>query len=430
VREVHQRRQGREGRLVRFARQAGSLLCARPNGPAACSTVQEQNHVKRFSIRLILPLIVSVIAVFGVACSSSSPTPESTVAATVNGRKIMSQEVERIIHQQSEGKESQLSSHDLAQARMQVLDQLIQREVLFQRAEQEKLLPTEDEITNAINSKKAEGGMTDEEFARQLKNQNMTMEALREEAKKDLATSKLQDKYAGKITISDREVEDFYTANKASFKNERGVRLAVIIVDPADNSAQGITQNDAKSDVAAKTKIDSIYQQLKGGTTDFATVARSQSEDAQSLLKGGDIGFFSEDGMRQAGLPKELIDLFMGPMAVGGISEPKLLNNKWYIFKLQEKRLTTENLTLESQGVRQQITVELTKQRKDILNSALLEVAMSEAKIVNNLANDILNNPGNLGLRPAGYDPSKAAAATATPAPSASPAASASPAKK
>jgi parvulin-like peptidyl-prolyl isomerase len=386
--------------------------------------------VKRFSIRLILPLIVSVIAVFGVACSSSSSTPESTVAATVNGRKIMSQEVERIIHQQSEGKESQLSSHDLAQGRMQVLDQLIQREVLFQRAEQEKLLPTDDEITNAINTRKQESGTTDEEFDRQLKTQNMTREALREEVKKDLAISKLQDKYAGKITISDREVEDFYTANKASFKNERGARLAVIIVDPADNSAQGISQNDAKGDAAAKTKIDLIYQQLKGGTTDFATVARSQSEDAQSLLKGGDIGFFSEDGMRQAGLPKELIDLFMGPMAVGSISEPKLLNNKWYIFKLQEKRLTTENLTLESQGVRQQITVELTKQRKDILNSALLEVAMSEAKIVNNLANDILNNPGNLGLRPAGYDPLKAAAATATPAPSASPAASASPAKK
>ncbi|HEV8589896.1 MAG TPA: SurA N-terminal domain-containing protein [Pyrinomonadaceae bacterium] len=386
--------------------------------------------MKRFSIRLILPLIVSVIAVFVVACSSSSSGPESTVAATVNGRKIMSQEVERIIHQQSEGKESQLSSHDLAQARMQVLDQLIQREVLFQRAEQEKLLPTDDEITNSINTRKQESGITDEEFDRQLKTQNMTREALREEVKKDLAISKLQDKYAGKITISDREVEDFYTANKGSFKNERGARLAVIIVDPADNSAQGISQNDAKGDVAAKTKIDSIYQQLKGGTTDFATVARSQSEDAQSLLKGGDIGFFSEDGMRQAGLPKELTDLFMGPMAVGSISEPKLLNNKWYIFKLQEKRLTTENLTLESQGVRQQITVELTKQRKEILNSALLEVAMSEAKIVNNLANDILNNPGNLGLRPAGYDPLKAAAATATPAPSASPAASASPAKK
>lgn len=388
--------------------------------------------MKRFSTPFILSIVVSVVAVFGAACSQSGTTPESTVAATVNGKKIMLAEVERIIHQQSQGKESQMSAHDLAQARLTVLDQLIQREVLFQRAEQEKLLPTEDEITNVINKQKQDSGMTDEEFARQLKNTGVTPEALREEGKKDLAISKLQEKYAGKITISDREVEDFYTANKASLVNERGVRLAVIIVDPADNSAQGITQNDARGDAAAKVKIDGIYQMLKGGTTDFATVARAQSEDAQSLLKGGDIGFFSEDGMRQAGLPKELMDLFMGPMAIGGITEPKLLNGKWYIFKLQERRLQTENLTLESQGVRPQITVELTNQRKQILNTALVEVAMTEAKIVNNLAVDILNNPGNLGLRPAGYDPSKAAAANPTPAASASasPAATTSPAKK
>jgi len=202
-------------------------------------------------------------------------------------------------------------------------------------------------------------------------------------------------------------------------------------VDPADNSAQNIS-NDAKGEAAAKAKIDGIYAQLKSGTSDFATVARAQSEDPQSLFKGGDISFFSEDGMRQAGFPKELIDLFMGPMAVGGVSEPKLLNNKWYIFKLQEKRLQTENLTLESPNVRQQITVELTEQRKKILEASLQLVAMSEAKIVNNLATEILNNPGNLGLRPAGYDPSKAASSpTPTAAASATPAASAtaSPAK-
>jgi peptidyl-prolyl cis-trans isomerase SurA len=385
--------------------------------------------VHRFS-QLSIILALASLTIFGVACSSTSNTPESTVAATVNGKKIMLAEVERIIHQQSQGKESLLSAHDLAQARLQVLESLIQREVMFQRAEQEKLMPTEEEITNAINKQKSESGMTDEEFARQLKAQNMTMEALREDAKKDLAIQKLRDKYAGKITISDREVEDFYMANKPSFVNQRGVRLAVIIVDPADNSAQGIT-NDAKGDGEAKAKADAISQQLKGGTSDFATVARAKSEDTQSLLKGGDIGFFSEDSMRQAGFPKELIDLFMGPMAVGGVTEPKLLNNKWYIFKLQEKRLQTENLTLESQGVRQQITVELTEQRKKILDASLLVVAMNEAKVVNNLATEILNNPGNLGLRPAGYDPSKAAP-TPTPTAAASPtaAATASPAKK
>jgi parvulin-like peptidyl-prolyl isomerase len=388
--------------------------------------------VHRFSKLLALSTLIGIIVAFGAACSSSTPTPESTVAATVNGRKIMLAEVERIIHQQSQGKESLLSAHDLAQARIQVLDGLIQRDVMYQRAEQEKLLPSEDEITNVINKQKQDSGMTDDEFERQLKVQNMTREALREEAKKDLAIQKLQQKYAGKITISDREVEDFYVANKPRFINQRGVGLAAIIVDPADNSAQGIA-NDAKGEAAAKAKIDTVYQGLKAGTSDFATVARAQSEDAQSLLRGGDIGFASEDGLKQAGMPKDLIDLFMGPMTVGSVTEPKLVGSRWYIFKLTDKRLQTENLTLESQGVRQQITVELTEQRKKILDAALLVVAMSESKIVNNLAGEILNNPSNLGLRPAGYDPSKVAA-TPTPTPAAvaaspSPSAKASPAK-
>lgn len=376
------------------------------------------------------------------ACSSGTDATDSTVAATVNGKRIMLSEVERIIHQQSQGQQSQLSAHDLAQARLGVLEKLIQREVLYQRAEQEKLLPTEEQITTAINQQKQQSGVTQEEFERQLKEQNMTSDALREEAKKDLAVNSLQEKYAGKVTISDREVEDYYNANRGKFKNERGVGLAVIIVDPADNSPQGIT-SDAKGDADAKTKIDGIYQQLKTGASDFATVARAKSEDAQSLLRGGDIGFFTEDGLRQAGLSKEIIDQFMGPMAIGSVTEPKSINGRWYIFKLQDKRLQTENLTLESQGpqgsVRQQIALELTNQRKDILNNALLEVALTEAKIVNNFAASILSNPSNLGLRPAsqGGAATPAASQAASPAatqqkagsPAASPSAAASPKK-
>jgi len=389
-----------------------------------------RNHKRQISLTAI---ILGALAI--AACSSGAgTTPDNTVAATVNSKKIMLSEVERVIQQQMQGKQSELSSHDLAQARLTVLDKLIQREVLYQRAEQEKLLPTEEQITTAINQQKQQSGVTQEEFDRQLKEQNLTNEALREEAKKDLAVNALQEKYAGKITISDREVEDYYNANKSQFVNARGVALAVIIVDPADNSGQGIT-NDAKGETEAKAKIDDIYNQLKSGPTDFATLARAKSEDQQSLLRGGDIGFFSEDGMKQAGLPKDLIDTFMGPMAVGGITEPKQVNNRWYIFKLQEKRLQTENLTLESQfpngdSVRHQITVALTNQRKEILNAALGVVAMSEAKIVNNLAANILSNPSNLGLRPASSAPAKAASSPAAAAsPSAAAKASVSPAK-
>src|SRR5438552_19075832 len=132
---------------------------------------------------------------------------------------------------------------------------------MFQRAEQEKLLPSEDEITNIINKQKQDSGMTDEEFARQLKQQNMTMEALREESKKDIAISKLQDKYAGKITISDREVEDYYTANKQEFILGKGVELADIVVDPQDNGLQG----DARTEAEAKRRIGCAYQKLESG---------------------------------------------------------------------------------------------------------------------------------------------------------------------
>ena len=396
--------------------------------------------MKRKHQRFMWLAAVAFSALLVAACSSESESPSNTVAATVNGKKIMLQEVERLITQQTQGKQSQLSPLELAQARLQVLSSMIQREVLFQRAEQEKVLPSEDEITSSINEQKAQTGMTDDDFSRQLKEQNLTMEALREEAKKDLAIKKLQDKYAGKITVSDREVEDYYNANKQQFVNARGVALAMIAVDPADN---GLKNDDAKNDTDAKVKIDNIYQQLKGGA-DFATVARAKSED-QSLSRGGDIGFATEEELKTTGFPADVISQLFGPMQAGSFtnpvkfSSPQYPGGRWYIFKLQEKRLQTENLTLESPGVRQQIAQALTNQRKEILNAALLEVAQRDAKIVNNLAQNMLNSPGNLGLRPASTDATKpagtpAAAASPSTSPAAkaasSPASTASPAKK
>jgi len=366
---------------------------------------------------LITFLLITFLAAIGLTgCSSGggADAKDNTVAATVNGRNVMLGEVERGVSQQTGGKQSQLSQLELAQARLQVLGNLIQREVLFQRAEREKLLPTEDEITGVINQQKTQSGMTSEDFDKGLKEQNITMETLREEARKDLAITKLQDKYSGKISISDKEVEDFYNNNRQQFVNARGVALAMIMVDPADNSSQGI-QNDAKSDAEAKLKIDNIYQQLQG-KADFATVARAKSEDITTLARGGDVGFASEEDLKNNGFPADLVASMFGSMQVGDYTQPVKFNSgKWYIFKLAEKRLQTENLTLESPGVRQQITQGLIKQRKQILDAALLEVAINEAKIVNNLAASMLNNPGNLGLRPAAQGTSPAPASSSQP---------------
>ena len=362
-------------------------------------------------------LVATLGLVLNGCTSTGTEAKDNMVAATVNGRNIMLNEVERGVSQQTNGNPSSLNQLQMAQARLAVLDTLIKREVMFQRAEKEKLLPTESQIDGAIAAQKQNSGMTAEDFDKSLKAQNMSMETLREEARKSLAISALQDKYNGKIDISDREVEEYYNANRQDFKNERGVSLSMIMVDPTDNSASGIT-DDAKNEADAKLKIDNIYQQLQG-KTDFATVARARSEDINSLRAGGDIGFATEDDLKRNNFPPELISSFFGSMQVGDYTQPTHFNGKWYIFKLAEKRLTTENLTLESPGLRQQIAQALTNQRKQILNEALMETAMNDAKIVNHLAMNMINNPSNLGLRPAGEG---AAATQPAQAPSQAPA--------
>lgn len=376
---------------------------------------------------LTVTCLVAAGLVLSACNSGGSEAKDSMVAATVNGRNIMLKEVERAVSQQAGGNPSALNQLQMAQARLQVLANLIQREVLFQRAEREKLLPTEAQIDGAISTQKQNSGMTAEDFDKSLKAQNLSIETLREEARKDLAIAALQDKYNGKIDISDREVEEYYANNRQQFVKARGVALAMIMVDPADNSADGIN-DDAKNETDAKLKIDNIYQQLQG-KADFATVARAKSEDINSLRGGGDIGFATEQDLKNNNFPADLVANLFGSMQAGDYTQPmRFSSGKWYIFKLAEKRLTTENLTLESAGVRQQITQGLTNQHKAVLNAALLETAMNDAKIVNHLASEMLNNPGNLGLRPAAENSTTTSQPTQAPtqAPAASPAATTS----
>lgn len=381
--------------------------------------------------KLLAVVCLASLGLFMSGCASGgSEAKQNEVAATVNGRNIMSSEIERMLNRQTGGKQSSLNQLQLAQARLQILSNLIQREVLYQRAEREKVLPTDAQIEGAIATQKQQSGMTSEDFEKSLAAENITMEMLRAEARKDLAIAALQDKYAGQINISDREVEDYYNANRQQFVNQRGVELAMIMVDPADNSAQGVT-DDAKNETDAKLKIDNVYQQLQG-KADFATVARAKSEDFNTVRAGGDIGFATEEDLKNNNFPPELIASLFGPMQVGDYTQPtRFGSGKWYIFKLAAKRLQTENLTLESPGVRQQITQGLTNQRKQILNAALMETAMNEARIVNNLAANMLSNPSNLGLRPAGTAGGQPTPAAANPAatqqPASTPAAASAP---
>jgi peptidyl-prolyl cis-trans isomerase SurA len=351
--------------------------------------------------------------------NTNTKTPDGVdtneAAATVNGKVIKFEEVERLIKQQGQGQETRLSPLELAQARLQVLQGLIQDEVLYQKAEKEQTVPTEDEVKTEFNNLKTKSGKTEEQWKKDLEAVNETEDSLREKVKKQLAVKKLEDKIAGKVDPpKDSEIDAFYNGNKEAFVKKKGVKLAAIVIDPADNGEGDTTKTEAD---AVRVGNEIIAQLRQGG--DFAQIAREKSED-QSRLQGGDLGYIAEEQLKQT-FPAQVAATLMNPEFKAGQILPTPLQGKFYILKLQERSDKDEDVTLETPGVRQQVTDSLVNARKQLVVQAYAAVAMNEAKIINNLAQKVVDNPNNLsGARPANVTPANTNAATpantATPA--------------
>jgi len=260
--------------------------------------------VRNFNIRDISVVGLMIVSMIFTGCQST-PTPNSSgvdktidpneSAATVNGKAIKMEDVERGLKQQTQGQEGRLSQLELAGARLQILETLIQQEVMFQKAEKEQTVPTDEEVTAEYNRTLQQSGMSKEQVDKMMKESGQTEASARDLLKKSLAIKKLVDKVTGKIEPpKDSEIDAFYNGNKEAFVKKRGVKLAAIVVDPVNNG-EGDTTVDEQS---AVLKGNEIVKKLQAGA-DFATVARESSEDPQSKLQGGDLGYISEEQMKQ-----------------------------------------------------------------------------------------------------------------------------------
>jgi len=262
--------------------------------------------VQTRNFRILTAAILSSLVAFAAACGGGSSLTTGGVdpnetAATVNGKAIKMEEVERSVKQQSHGEEAKLSPLELAGARLQVLQSLIEQEVMFQKAEKEGTVPSDDEVTAEVNKQKVDSRLSAEEFDKQMQQAGFDDKALRDNVKKGLAIKKLVDKITGKIEPpKDNEITAFYNGNKDAFVKKKGVKLAAIVIDPANNG-EGDTTTDEQS---AVIKAYDVIKKLQAGQ-DFAQVARENSED-QSRFQGGDLGYIAEDEMKQT-FPEQLI---------------------------------------------------------------------------------------------------------------------------
>ncbi len=359
-------------------------------------------------------LILALATAFFAACSgapsgnSAGGVDPNETAAKINGKVITMEEVDRAVKQQAQGQESKLSPLELAGARLQVLQGLIEQEVMYQKAEKENMVPTDDEVTVEVNKRKVDSRLSAEEFDKQMKQAGLDEKTLRETIKKGLAIQKLVDKITGRIeTPKDSEIEAFFKGNPEMFVKKRGVRLAAIVIDPSDSGQGDTTKNAAE----AEQKVKEILTKVSQPASDFAALAREYSEDG-SKLQGGDLGYISEQDLKQ-NFGEQIGSAFMNPQfEVGRITNAIPLNGKAYIFKLQERIEKDENLTLESPDVRPQINQLLVDNRKQLLAASYQAIAMAEAKIENYLAKKVVDNPNELsGARPAGAAPAANTAA-------------------
>lgn len=371
-----------------------------------------------FAIAAVVASALVFTSCSGEPTSSGTGVDPQAVAAKVNGKEIKYEEVEKGVKAQAQGQEANLSPLELASARLSVLQSLIQTEVMFQKAEKEGSLPSDDEVTTAMNKRRTESGLSSEEFQKQMEKAGETEATWRLNVKKELALQKLQEKITGKVdSPKDKEIEDFYNGNKEQFKNKRGAQLAAIVIDPS-NSGQG----DATTNMdEANAKAKEVGQKALTPGMDFASLAREYSEDLQTRSNGGDWRYFTEDEMKQT-LGDNVTNYIMSQAQNGQVIPTAIpLEGRVVILKLQRKQDKDEDLTLESPTVRPRITEMLVNARKNLLWQSYTAIALNEAKVENYLAKRVVDNPNDLsGARPAGAASPAAANTNTTPSNTAS----------
>ena len=319
------------------------------------------------------------------ACKSSADKPALEVAAKVGSKEIALKQVDSTIKQQLDagGGGTSMTPAELVAARLSVLDNLIQEEALFQKAQKETLVPDDTKVNQEVQKRKQSANVTEDQYQNQIKEAGFTEEEVREKIRRELAINALRERERTRVSApTDAEIEKYYNDHKAEFVAERGADISMIVVSPANNGGEA----------GAEQKIKGIYEQLRGNT-DFATIAAQKSEDQASALRGGRLGFASEAGLRQTFPSRPEIVAKLMSMNEGQYTEPirDNLAGAWYIFKLNRKQEQPQNLTLND--VRADIINTITQQRQQVLLNALVLVTLSETSVKNYLAERIVQNP-------------------------------------
>jgi peptidyl-prolyl cis-trans isomerase SurA len=339
-------------------------------------------------------LAATLAAAAGVGCSS---TPSgSDVMAKVNGKKILRSEVDKYYTNQTAGSPQPPSPEQAQALKLNILKELIDNEILTQRAEKDGLLATDDEVQRRLTDLKSP--YTEEEFAKRLKDRHLTVDDLKQEMRRSLTVDKVLNKeITSRIEVKDSDVSAYYKDHKSEFNViEPQYHAAQILVTAAPLAqVHNLKNSKAQNDPEARKKIVEILNRLDSGE-DFASVAMNWSEDPDTSSNGGDLGSIPESGLKNTDPGTRDAVLRLKPGRYSQII-PVLNPNRqvfgYRIVKLIDK-VPAGQRDLNDPRVQQFIRDRLRESAEQLRKAAFYEVLHNQAKVENYFAETILKQAG------------------------------------
>jgi peptidyl-prolyl cis-trans isomerase SurA len=318
--------------------------------------------------------------------------PGPDVWAIVDGKQVMRQDVEKVFRSRVNAEAPAPSQEEALSLKLGILDQLIDSEILLERADKMNLVASDAEVDEKFTESKSP--YTEEEFQKKLEETGLTVDDLRNDIRRQLSIQKLLNReVVSKISISEQDVTDFYDSNRAQFNvvEPRYHIAEIVITSHPDPTVYNRKNDKATNEAEAGRKAAMLAQKLDAGA-DFAQTAMDYSEDP-SASTGGDLGFEPESAFNKSDpvLKRAVLSLKAG-------QETQPIHTKdggYVILKLIAKESAGQRQLADAQ-VQQAIRDGLRTRKEQLLRSAYLIEARDEAHVTNYLARQILESSGKL----------------------------------
>ncbi len=216
------------------------------------------------------------------------------------------------------------------QMETELLEQMINDNLLLIQAQKDTTIEvTSKEVENAVKEQmeKVRSQFSSEEaFGDQLKAEGLTENELkkryREQIKKQMLIDRLVSKKLRKVSVTTKEVKEFYQAYKDSIPDQpESVKLSHILLE--------IKPSQSTLDYLKK-KAETVLEEAKRGE-DFASLASKYSDDP-SGKSGGDLGFFEKGDMIEK---FEKVAFALNPGEISDLVETEF---GYHIIKVEEKK--------------------------------------------------------------------------------------------